>query len=106
MPELEITDNDIDEFLQDYNQRLSAPSMALEFDDDRRAIIKAWDDVQACPGSGKTTIVAAKLLILEKKLRSRAIPRAFDSRSTQTLLGPFRSLLTDTWQHPICDQPR
>jgi hypothetical protein len=70
VPELEITDNDISEFLQDYNQRLSDPSMALEFDDDRRAIIKAWDDVQACPGSGKTTIVAAKLLILEKKLRS------------------------------------
>lgn len=70
MPELEITDNDINEFLQVYNQRLSDPSMALEFDDDRRAIIKAWDDVQACPGSGKTTIVAAKLLILEKKLRS------------------------------------
>lgn len=70
MPELEITDNDIDEFLQDYNQRLSDPSMTLEFDDDRRAIIKSWDDVQACPGSGKTTIVAAKLLILEKKLRS------------------------------------
>lgn len=70
MPELEITDNDIDGFLQDYNQRLSDPSMALEFDDDRRAIIKSWHDVQACPGSGKTTIVAAKLLILEKKLRS------------------------------------
>ena len=70
MPELEITDNDIDEFLQDYNQRISDPSMVLEFDDDRRAIIKSWDDVQACPGSGKTTIVAAKLLILEKKLRS------------------------------------
>lgn len=70
MPELEITDNDIDEFLQDYNQRLSNASMALEFDDDRRTIIKSWDDIQACPGSGKTTIVAAKLLILEKKLRS------------------------------------
>lgn len=70
MPELEITDNDIDEFLQNYNQRFSDASMAVEFDDDRRAIIKSWHDVQACPGSGKTTIVAAKLLILEKKLRS------------------------------------
>lgn len=70
MPELEITDNDIDEFLQDYNQSLSDALMALEFDDDRRAIIKSWGDIQACPGSGKTTIVAAKLLILEKKLRS------------------------------------
>ena len=70
MPKLEITDNDIDEFLEDYNQRLLDPSMALEFDDDRRAIIKTWEDVQACPGSGKTTIVAAKLLIIEKKLRS------------------------------------
>lgn len=70
MVELKITDNDIEEFLQDYNQKLSDPSMALEFDDDRRAIIKNWEDVQACPGSGKTTIVAAKLLIIEKKLRS------------------------------------
>lgn len=70
MPELEITDNDIDEFLRDYNQRLSDQSMTLEFDDDRRVIIKSWDDIQACPGSGKTTIVAAKLLIIEKKLRS------------------------------------
>lgn len=70
MPELEITDNDIAEFLQDYNQSLSDAAMALEFDDDRRAIIKSWGDIQACPGSGKTTIVAAKLLILEKKLRS------------------------------------
>lgn len=70
MSELEITDNDIDEFLQDYNQRHSDQSMALEFDDDRRTIIKSWEDIQACPGSGKTTIVAAKLLILEKKLRS------------------------------------
>lgn len=73
MPELEIIDNDIEEFLQGYNQRLSDPSMALEFDDDRRAIIKSWNDVQACPGSGKTTIVAAKLLILEKKLRSAGL---------------------------------
>lgn len=70
MPELEITDSDIEEFLQNYNQRLSDQSKALEFDVDRRTIIKSWDDVQACPGSGKTTIVAAKLLILEKKLRS------------------------------------
>lgn len=70
MPDLQITDDDIDEFLEDYNQRHSGSSMPLEFDDDRRAILKSWDDVQACPGSGKTTIVAAKLLILEKKLRS------------------------------------
>ncbi|AFU97812.1 UvrD-helicase domain-containing protein [Simiduia agarivorans] len=73
MSELGITDNDIDEFLLDYNQRLSDPLMALEFDEVRRAIIKSWDDVQACPGSGKTTIVAAKLLILEKKLRSAGL---------------------------------
>lgn len=70
MVELNITDNDIEEFLQDYNQKLSDSSMALEFDDDRRTIIKNWEDVQAGPGSGKTTIVAAKLLIIEKKLRS------------------------------------
>lgn len=39
----------------------------VEFDVARRAAIKTFDDVQACPGSGKTTMVAAKLLILANK---------------------------------------
>ncbi|WP_338352833.1 UvrD-helicase domain-containing protein [Thalassolituus oleivorans] len=70
MSGVDITDHDIDEFLEDYNQRGLDPFMALEFDEERRTIIKSWHDVQACPGSGKTTIVGVKLLILERKLRS------------------------------------
>lgn len=39
----------------------------VTFDATRKQIIKTFDDVQACPGSGKTTMVAAKLLIIAKK---------------------------------------
>ncbi|MCM3170396.1 MULTISPECIES: UvrD-helicase domain-containing protein [Peribacillus] len=41
-----------------------------EFDDDHRKVIKNLEtvDIKACPGSGKTTTLIAKLLILEKKL--------------------------------------
>jgi DNA helicase-2/ATP-dependent DNA helicase PcrA len=40
------------------------------FDDERRAFIKNFEtiDLQAVPGSGKTTALLAKLLILERKL--------------------------------------
>ncbi|WP_298769735.1 UvrD-helicase domain-containing protein [uncultured Shewanella sp.] len=39
----------------------------VEFDLKRQQAIKNFDDVQACPGSGKTTMVAAKLIILARK---------------------------------------
>lgn len=39
----------------------------VEFDINRQQAIISFDDVQACPGSGKTTMVAAKLIILSKK---------------------------------------
>lgn len=41
----------------------------LSFDDDRIAILESMQsiDVQACPGSGKTTLIAAKLMLLAKK---------------------------------------
>ncbi len=39
----------------------------LTFDETRRRIITTYDDVQACSNSGKTNIVAAKLMILAKK---------------------------------------
>lgn len=41
----------------------------LNFDRDRVEILKAMRsiDVQACPGSGKTTLIAAKLILLAKK---------------------------------------
>lgn len=40
------------------------------FNSEHRAFIQRWDNlaVQACPGSGKTTSLLAKLLILDKRL--------------------------------------
>ncbi|MED2975550.1 UvrD-helicase domain-containing protein [Bacillus swezeyi] len=61
---IEITDGDID----------SVESILLpqgkKFDEDHRKVIKNLHtiDIKACPGSGKTTALVAKLLILEKKL--------------------------------------
>lgn len=55
---IDITDEDIDLLQQE---------MGLVFDDIRRECLKSYRDVQACPGSGKTTLVAAKLILLAKK---------------------------------------
>lgn len=55
---IDITDEDIDILQQE---------MGLVFDDTRRECLKSYRDVQACPGSGKTTLVAAKLILLAKK---------------------------------------
>ncbi|BDA60689.1 hypothetical protein [Shewanella xiamenensis] len=41
--------------------------LGVTFDATRKQIIKTFNDVQACPGSGKTTMVAAKLIIIAKK---------------------------------------
>lgn len=58
---IEISERDINDIEQELN---------LSFDDARREIIQSYNDVQACPGSGKTTMVAAKLLIIAKKWMS------------------------------------
>lgn len=58
---IEISERDINDVEQELN---------LSFDDTRREIIQSYNDVQACPGSGKTTMVAAKLLIIAKKWMS------------------------------------
>lgn len=67
MNELEISDEDIDRLVIEDNASIGGMDNHWEFDESRRDIIRNWDDVQACPGSGKTTLVAAKLLILAKK---------------------------------------
>ena len=56
-----ITDSDIDE--------VESLLGNVKFDETRRNIIKNLEriDVQACPGSGKTTVLVAKLAILAKK---------------------------------------
>ncbi|OBU31420.1 UvrD-helicase domain-containing protein [Photobacterium kishitanii] len=55
---IEINDTDITMIERD---------LGVKFDATRKQIIKTFNDVQACPGSGKTTMVAAKLLIIAKK---------------------------------------
>lgn len=44
----------------------------FKFNDGQLSLIKHWEsvDIQACPGSGKTTTLAAKLLLLSQKLPS------------------------------------
>lgn len=61
MTSIVITDEDIDQI---------SSSMGLTFDGEHRKILKSLDsiDVQACPGSGKTTLIAAKLIMLSHKL--------------------------------------
>ena len=59
---IEITDSDIQWVEEIMNGR-------IQFDDERKKIIKNMEsvDIQAFPGSGKTTILVAKLAILAKK---------------------------------------
>jgi DNA helicase-2/ATP-dependent DNA helicase PcrA len=61
---IEITDEDID-----YSEKILLPKGKV-FDDERRDFIRNLStiDLQAVPGSGKTTALLAKLLILETKL--------------------------------------
>lgn len=62
---LHITDEDI-AFVENH--------FGFEFNEGQKKIIRYWDstDIQACPGSGKTTTLAAKLIILANK-----IPKTF-----------------------------
>ena len=62
LKQIEITDEDID-------WAESILKNGIHFDDARRSIIKNMDstDIQAFPGSGKTTVLVAKLAILAKK---------------------------------------
>ena len=59
-----ITDNDIK-----YAERILLPD-GLTFDQQRKDFIKNLEriDLQAVPGSGKTTVLLAKLLIIENQL--------------------------------------
>lgn len=61
---IEITNEDIDSI-----ETILLP-YGSKFNDEHRKVIRALEtvDIKACPGSGKTTTLIAKLLILEKKL--------------------------------------
>lgn len=67
MIDIQISDDDIDLLIREHNALIVDAKHYWNFDDQRRHVLKTWDDVQACPGSGKTTLVAAKLIILAKK---------------------------------------
>ena len=64
LPIIEITDEDIN-----YAESILLP-IGKVFDDERREFIRNLStiDLQAVPGSGKTTALLAKLLILETKI--------------------------------------
>jgi DNA helicase II / ATP-dependent DNA helicase PcrA len=63
----EITDDDISAIEERWSK---LTFKKYSFDEERRAVIKflGSGDVQACPGSGKTTTLIAKLLILLDKM--------------------------------------
>ncbi|MBL4898653.1 MAG: ATP-dependent helicase, partial [Colwellia sp.] len=69
--DVQISEDDIDTFLASYNAVLPEGQQPLEFDEVRRAALIEWNDLQACPGSGKTTLIAAKLMILARKWKPK-----------------------------------
>src|SRR6266481_6143790 len=60
-----ISDAAIDDVLAELNSGKRAQDH-LELDEGRRKAIKSFGNIQACPGSGKTTLVGLKLLLLSK----------------------------------------
>lgn len=70
MPLPSIEEADIEDLLLRLNAG-AAVDDRLELDAARRAVIGNYEDVQACPGSGKTTLVAIKLLLLGSKWTDR-----------------------------------
>jgi DNA helicase-2/ATP-dependent DNA helicase PcrA len=72
MPQsIQVTQQDIDAFLVRYNAENANRKYLLKFDEVRRKALMGWDDLQACPGSGKTTLIAAKLMIIAKKWNAK-----------------------------------
>lgn len=63
MFEIPISDGDIDDVVSALN-KIHSDQPPLVLDAARRAAIKDFHDIQACPGSGKTTLVGLKLLCL------------------------------------------
>ncbi len=64
MAEWDITENDIQRI-----ERILLP-VGCHFADDAKTVIRCWEskDVAACPGSGKTTVLLAKLKLLADKM--------------------------------------
>jgi DNA helicase-2/ATP-dependent DNA helicase PcrA len=64
---IDLTNDDLNDLLDLLNQKRPVP---LILDAARRAALCGYDDIQACPGSGKTTLVGLKLLCLARKWTS------------------------------------
>jgi DNA helicase-2/ATP-dependent DNA helicase PcrA len=67
----EISDASIDSLLNELNRGKSGSEDRLQLDEGRRNAIKSYDNIQACPGSGKTTLVGLKLLLLSNQWHER-----------------------------------
>src|SRR5580700_4413455 len=67
MHPLEINDAAINDLLFYVNRGKTLPEDHIRLDESHRNAIKTFDDIQACPGSGKTTLVGLKLLLLLKQ---------------------------------------
>jgi DNA helicase II / ATP-dependent DNA helicase PcrA len=67
LTEIPITDAEIDQIEHHWS---TVTNERFTFDEERRRVLSQWSscDVQACPGSGKTTTLVAKLLLLLRKL--------------------------------------
>jgi hypothetical protein len=65
---LNITDEDIAFVENHFSITENRPD--FKFNEGQKKIIRFWDstDIQSCPGSGKTTTLAAKLIILANKI--------------------------------------
>lgn len=59
--QIQVTDADIAKVEQHFG---------FSFNDEQKTVIRTWEtkNIQACPGSGKTTTLAAKLMILSENL--------------------------------------
>lgn len=71
MHDTPIADADIDQLLDELNRGIDEPEKRLRFDAVHREAIKTYVDMQACPGSGKTTLIGFKLLLLARKWAER-----------------------------------
>jgi DNA helicase-2/ATP-dependent DNA helicase PcrA len=61
LSQIQVTDDDIAKVEQHFG---------FSFNEEQKKVIRTWNtvNIQACPGSGKTTTLAAKLMILAEKL--------------------------------------
>lgn len=85
--DLQISDDDID-----YAESVLLPTGA-RFDEERRHFIKCFEtiDLQAVPGSGKTTTLLAKLLVLERHISSGSLQGVLVISHTNAAVDEIRN---------------